>query len=103
MLASALQQRQQETRPILGASTHFSVRTGPTRGSSRIGLNAVGENRLDALRLGDHDHTVVAHREAAGQIFLLVVADAETLRDLHALVDDGPANLGPPADIHSRK
>ena len=54
---------------------------------------------VDAVGLGDHDHAPFADGEAAGPVVLVVVADLGARRDVHALVDDRPADLGVAADV----
>src|SRR5258708_6114959 len=54
---------------------------------------------LDAVGLRDHGNAVVAHGEAAGPVFLGIVADRGARWDPHSLIDDCPANPRVPADI----
>src|SRR4051794_37815416 len=54
---------------------------------------------LDAVGLGNDGHAVFADREASSAIEFLVVADFDSGRDVHALIDDGAANFGVPANV----
>src|SRR5262249_33117433 len=57
--------------------------------------------RLRQLRLGDHDHALFRHREAAPAVLVQVVADGGILRDLHVLVHDRPADPAVPPDVNA--
>ena len=57
------------------------------------------QEMLDAFGLGNYDHALFAHGEAAGPVVVVVVADLDAGRNVYALVDDRPAHLGVPPDI----
>src|SRR4051812_4685923 len=72
-------------------------------GSSLILLSPfdVRCERLGQLGLGDDDHPLVRHLEAALPVVVQVVADGGVRRDLHVLVDNRPADAAVPADVHA--
>ena len=57
------------------------------------------DKMFDAFGFGDDNHAIFADGESASSIVVVVVADFDAGRNMHALVDNGPANFGVATDI----
>src|SRR4051794_38933250 len=63
------------------------------------GLGSLDGRGVEGLALGDDDDPLLADKEAALPVVLLVVADGGVRGNLHVLVDDRPANAAVPSDL----